>query len=194
MVMKKNLPEINTFRLFLMGISLFCCLIYVILIASADSLTRIFQAAGIHDIHQYYYWDDKLHGVCLDKLVEDLERAPPQSVVVLSASGHYPTGADLSENQWEIIMQIIKVNLLNQRTNSSLMLFKSRFVLNFQQRRGLFPFFLLPVHGLNTGDLGRDARPIQKCAALGMELICAQSFSHCFGQYGRKSSQSTVAP
>uniref|UniRef100_A0A8C6SAL8 aspartate transaminase n=1 Tax=Neogobius melanostomus TaxID=47308 RepID=A0A8C6SAL8_9GOBI len=124
-----------------------------------DSLASIFQAAGIHDIRQYYYWDDKQRGVCLEKLVEDLERAPQQSVVVLYASGHYPTGADLSENQWEIITQIIK-------------------------GRRLFPFFLLPALALSTGHLGRDARPIQKCAALGMELICAQSFSHCFGQYG----------
>ncbi|KAJ0019447.1 hypothetical protein NQD34_007016 [Periophthalmus magnuspinnatus] len=123
------------------------------------SMASIFEAAGIHDIRQYYYWDDKQRGVCLDKLVEDLERAPQESVVVLSVSGHYPTGADLTENQWDVITQIIKA-------------------------RKLFPFFLLPVHALSTGDLGRDSRPIQKCAALGMELICAQSFSHCFGQYG----------
>ncbi|KAK7934177.1 hypothetical protein WMY93_005073 [Mugilogobius chulae] len=123
------------------------------------SLASIFQAAGIHDIRQYYYWDDKQRGVCLDKLVEDLERAPLRSVVVLSASGHYPTGADLSENQWHVIAQIIK-------------------------GRRLLPFFLLPSQALCTGDLERDARPVQKCAALGIELICAQSFSHCFGLYG----------
>lgn len=123
------------------------------------SLAGIFQAAGIHDVRQYYYWDDKQRGICLEKFVEDLESAPGQSVVVLSASGHYPTGADLSESQWDVITQIIK-------------------------GRRLFPFFLLPVQALSTGDLERDAKPIQKCAALGMELICAQSFSHCFGQYG----------
>ncbi|XP_072289398.1 putative aspartate aminotransferase, cytoplasmic 2 [Eucyclogobius newberryi] len=123
------------------------------------SLASIFQAAGVHDIRQYYYWDQKQCDVCLDKLVEDLERAPQRSVVVLSASGHYPTGADLSENQWDIITQII-------------------------ERRRLFPFFLLPVQALCTGDLGQDSRAIQKCVELGMELICAQSLSHCFGQYG----------
>uniref|UniRef100_A0A3B4ADE8 aspartate transaminase n=1 Tax=Periophthalmus magnuspinnatus TaxID=409849 RepID=A0A3B4ADE8_9GOBI len=136
----------------------------VYLSVPCDGNYFIFEAAGIHDIRQYYYWDDKQRGVCLDKLVEDLERAPQESVVVLSVSGHYPTGADLTENQWDVITQIIK-------------------------RRKLFPFFLLPVHALSTGDLGRDSRPIQKCAALGMELICAQSFSHCFGQYGRKLTE-----
>uniref|UniRef100_A0AAV2MT36 aspartate transaminase n=1 Tax=Knipowitschia caucasica TaxID=637954 RepID=A0AAV2MT36_KNICA len=132
----------------------------VFLSAPCDgSLASIFQAAGIDDIRHYYYWDNKQRGVCLDKLVEDLERAPHQSVVVLSASCHYPTGADLTDNQWDIITQIMK-------------------------GRKLFPFFLLPMQALSTGDLGRDAKPIQKCAELGMEFMCAQSFAHSFGQYG----------
>uniref|UniRef100_A0A3P8T6U0 aspartate transaminase n=1 Tax=Amphiprion percula TaxID=161767 RepID=A0A3P8T6U0_AMPPE len=74
------------------------------------SLASIFQAAGIPDIRQYYYWDDEQRGVCLEKLLADLERAPERSVVVLSASAHYPTGADLSQNQWAVITQLIMVN------------------------------------------------------------------------------------
>ncbi|XP_038559967.1 putative aspartate aminotransferase, cytoplasmic 2 [Micropterus salmoides] len=124
-----------------------------------DSLAAIFQAAGIQDICEYYYWDDKQRGVCLKKLLEDLERAPERSVVVLSASAHYPTGADLSQNQWAVITQLI-------------------------MRRRLFPFLLLPAQALCYGDLERDAWPVQYCASLGMELLCAQSFSHCFGLYG----------
>lgn len=54
----------------------------------------------------------------------------------------------------------------------------------FQQRRRLFPFLLLPTQALCCGDMERDAWPVQHCASLGMELLCAQSFSHCFGLYG----------
>ncbi|KAK5871545.1 hypothetical protein PBY51_004423 [Eleginops maclovinus] len=72
-----------------------------------DSFAGIFQAAGIQDIREYYYWDDQQRGVCLDKLLEDLEKAPERSVVVLSASAHYPTGADLSHNQWAVITELI---------------------------------------------------------------------------------------
>lgn len=72
-------------------------------------LAGIFQAAGFQDIRQYYYWDDRKRAVCLEKLVEDLERAPEKSVVVLSASAHYPTGADLSQDQWVVITQLIMV-------------------------------------------------------------------------------------
>ncbi|XP_040010649.1 putative aspartate aminotransferase, cytoplasmic 2 [Xiphias gladius] len=124
-----------------------------------DSLAGIFQAAGIQDIREYYYWDDEQRDVCLEKLLEDLERAPEQSVVVLSASAQYPTGADLSQDQWAVLTQLIT-------------------------RRRLFPFLLLPAQALRYGDFKRDAWPVQHCVSQGMELLCAQSFSHCFGLYG----------
>ena len=79
------------------------------MILPADSLAGIFQAAGIQDIREYYYWDDKQRGVCLEKLLEDLGKAPEQSVVVLSASAHYPTGADLSQSEWAVITKLIVV-------------------------------------------------------------------------------------
>uniref|UniRef100_A0A3Q4ICX5 aspartate transaminase n=1 Tax=Neolamprologus brichardi TaxID=32507 RepID=A0A3Q4ICX5_NEOBR len=123
------------------------------------SLAGIFQAAGIQEIREYYYWDDKQRGICLERLLEDLESAPEHSVVVLSASAHYPTGADLSQSQWAVITRLIT-------------------------RRRLFPFLLLPTQALCCGDMERDAWPVQHCASLGMELLCAQSFSHCFGLYG----------
>ncbi|XP_070690574.1 putative aspartate aminotransferase, cytoplasmic 2 [Pempheris klunzingeri] len=124
-----------------------------------ESLAHIFRAAGIQDIRRYHYWNDKQQSVCLEKLLEDLERAPEGSVVVLSASAHYPTGADLSQNQWTVVTQLI-------------------------MRRRLLPFFLLPTQALCYGDLERDAWAVQYCASQGMELLCAQSFSHCFGLYG----------
>nr|XP_040051311.1 putative aspartate aminotransferase, cytoplasmic 2 [Gasterosteus aculeatus aculeatus] len=124
-----------------------------------DSLAGIFQAAGIQDIREYYYWDYKRRGICLEKLLEDLTKAPEQSVVVLSASAHYPTGAALSQNQWAQIANVI-------------------------MRRRLFPFFLLPPQALCYGDLEQGVWPVRYCASQGMELLCAQSFSHCFGLYG----------
>ncbi|KAM3611127.1 uncharacterized protein V6R79_013846 [Siganus canaliculatus] len=124
-----------------------------------DKLIGIFQAAGIQDIREYYYWDDGQRGVCLQKLLKDLGKAPERSVVVLSASAHYPTGADLSPSHWTTITQLIT-------------------------RRRLVPFLLLPAQALCYGDLERDAWPVRYCASQGMELLCAQSFSHCFGLYG----------
>uniref|UniRef100_A0A665W159 aspartate transaminase n=1 Tax=Echeneis naucrates TaxID=173247 RepID=A0A665W159_ECHNA len=116
------------------------------------------DAAGIEDIRKYCYWDDKRRAVCLEKLLEDLRGAPERSVVVLSASSHYPTGADLSRNQWAMISQLI-------------------------MKRRLLSFFLLPAQALCYGDLTQDAWPVQHFESEGMELLCAQSFTHCFGLY-----------
>ncbi|XP_061763252.1 putative aspartate aminotransferase, cytoplasmic 2 [Nerophis ophidion] len=124
-----------------------------------ESLASNLRAAGLHHIHHYYYWDDERRGVCLEKLLADLQEAPERSVVILPAGGHNPTGAALSHNQWVIIAQLIL-------------------------RRGLHPFILLPTQALCFGDLGQDAWPVWYFAAQGMELMCAQSFSHCFGLYG----------
>ncbi len=87
-------------------LEIFLCFVLILL---ADSLAGIFQAAGIQDIREYYYWDDKQRTVCLQKLLEDLGKAPEQSVVVLSASAHQPTGADLSQSQWAVITQLLMV-------------------------------------------------------------------------------------
>uniref|UniRef100_A0A3Q3VPU5 aspartate transaminase n=1 Tax=Mola mola TaxID=94237 RepID=A0A3Q3VPU5_MOLML len=72
-----------------------------------DSLAVIFQAAGMQDIRRYYYWDDTQRGVRLEKLLEDLEMAPEESVVL---SAHQPTRAVLSLDQWAVITQLLMVN------------------------------------------------------------------------------------
>ncbi|XP_054628449.1 putative aspartate aminotransferase, cytoplasmic 2 [Dunckerocampus dactyliophorus] len=128
-----------------------------------DSLAATFRAAGFHDIRHYYYWDDEQRDVCLKKLFVDLQEAPERSVILLPACGHYPTGAALSHNQWVMIAQLIL-------------------------RRGLRPFLLLPTPAFCCGDLDHDAWPVWYFASQGMELLCAQSFSHCFGLYGEAVS------
>ncbi|XP_039875750.1 putative aspartate aminotransferase, cytoplasmic 2 [Simochromis diagramma] len=96
-----------------------------------------------------------LSSPCDDSLAGIFQAAGIQEI----PSAHYPTGADLSQSQWAVITRLIT-------------------------RRRLFPFLLLPTQALCCGDMERDAWPVQHCASLGMELLCAQSFSHCFGLYG----------
>ncbi|XP_005922743.1 putative aspartate aminotransferase, cytoplasmic 2 [Haplochromis burtoni] len=96
-----------------------------------------------------------LSSPCDDSLAGIFQAAGIQEI----PSAHYPTGADLSQSQWAVITRLIT-------------------------SRRLFPFLLLPSQALCCGDMERDAWPVQHCASLGMELLCAQSFSHCFGLYG----------
>ncbi|MBN3300572.1 AATC protein, partial [Amia calva] len=126
-----------------------------------DSLARTFQAVGIRDVHHYRYWDAEKKSVAVEWLLEDLEAVPEQAVIVLSASGHCPTGADPSQEQWASIAQVM-------------------------MKRRLFPFFLLPAQGLCSGDPARDAWPLRHFVSLGLELLCAQSFSHNFRLYGER--------
>ncbi|KAL6456799.1 hypothetical protein MHYP_G00353430 [Metynnis hypsauchen] len=126
-----------------------------------ESLPGIFEAAGIRDVQYYRYWDGEHRGVSMEKMLEDLEKAPEQSVVVLYAAGHYPTGADLSQEEWKGVIDVLV-------------------------RRRLLPFFLLPAQGLCSGDVELDSWALRYCVSLGLELLCAQSFSHSFGLYGER--------
>lgn len=83
----------------------------------AESLAGIFKAAGFEDVRHYRYWDAESSGVCVDDMLHDLENAPDHSVVVLFASGHSPTGADISQEEWKRVGEVMTVrsrNFFNQ--------------------------------------------------------------------------------
>ncbi|KAF5907330.1 aspartate aminotransferase, cytoplasmic-like isoform X1, partial [Clarias magur] len=126
-----------------------------------ETLAGTFEAAGIVEVRRYRYWDDEKNRVCVEETVEDLENAPEQSVVVLSASGHHPTGGDLSQDEWKRVTEILV-------------------------KRRLLPFFFLLAQGLCSRDIDQDSWPLRYCVSLGMELMCAQSFSHNFSLYGER--------
>ncbi|XP_035234518.1 putative aspartate aminotransferase, cytoplasmic 2 isoform X1 [Anguilla anguilla] len=126
-----------------------------------EHLAGVFEAVGILDVREYRYWDAELRGVSAEHMLEDLEAAPELSVIVLSAPGHCPTGADLSQKDWKLVAEVMV-------------------------RRRHLPFFLMPTQGLCLGDPGQDSWPLRHCASVGMELICTQAFSHNFGLYGER--------
>ncbi|XP_062854699.1 putative aspartate aminotransferase, cytoplasmic 2 [Trichomycterus rosablanca] len=126
-----------------------------------ESLPAIFKAAGIGDVQHYRYWNNINRCVCIKEMEEDLDKAPDQSLVVLSASGHFPTGADLLQEEWKRVTEVMV-------------------------RRRLLPFFLLPAQGLCSRDMEQDSWILRYCVSLGMELLCAQSFSHNFSLYGER--------
>lgn len=85
-----------------------------------DSLAGTFKAAGIEDVQYYRYWDAESNGVCVENIVHDLENAPEQCVVVLFASGHRPTGAELSQEDWKRVAEVMVVRFHNETQKSSL--------------------------------------------------------------------------
>lgn len=128
----------------------------------------LFNQAGF-ETRRYRYWSAEKRGIDWDGLVEDLENAPEDSVVVLHACAHNPTGCDPTHEQWKQIADIC-------------------------ESRKLFPFFDSAYQGFASGDLDRDAWAVRYFLDRGFEIFCAQSFSKNFGLYNERTGNLIVVP
>lgn len=72
-----------------------------------DSQVGTFNAAGIEDIKHFPYLGCGIQWSLCGK--HDLENSPEQCVVVLFASGHHPTGAELSQEDWKRVAEVMVV-------------------------------------------------------------------------------------
>lgn len=97
----------------------------------------------------------------------NFQDAPAQSVFVLHACAHNPTGIDPTTDQWERIAHAIK-------------------------ECGHFAFFDCAYQGFASGDLDRDAFAVRKFVDFGMDVFVAQSYSKNFGLYCERTGCLTV--
>ncbi len=112
-------------------------------------------------LERYPYYDAATGGVNFSAMLESLDRLPQRSVVLLHASCHNPTGADLSEAQWQELLALVK-------------------------KRGLLPFIDMAYQGLGTG-IAEDAFGVRLFAAELPEGIVAVSCSKNFGLYRERT-------
>ena len=112
-------------------------------------------------LERYPYYDPATGGVMFDAMLGTLERLPARSVVLLHASCHNPTGADLSEAQWRELLDLFK-------------------------RRSLLPFIDIAYQGLGTG-IAEDAFGIRLFCAELPEVAVAVSCSKNFGLYRERT-------
>jgi len=120
----------------------------------------LLAGAGLK-LEPYPYYDAASGGVQFDAMLAALTRLPPGAVVLLHASCHNPTGADLSHAQWRELLAVV-------------------------QRRQLLPFIDMAYQGLGDG-LDADAfGPRLFCAEL-PEVLCAVSCSKNFGLYRERT-------
>lgn len=116
----------------------------------------LISGSGLKLAH-YPYFDPASCGVEFGAMCAALERLPPGAVVLLHASCHNPTGADLSQQQWRELLALVK-------------------------RRALLPFIDMAYQGLGDG-LEADAFAVRLFAAELPEMLCAVSCSKNFGLY-----------
>lgn len=113
------------------------------------------------DFKEYRYYDYKNKSLDLNGMLEDLDKAPNNSLVVLHVCAHNPTGMDPSISQWKDIHKVVA-------------------------KKNHFPFFDMAYQGFSSGDLDKDAYALRLFADSGVKLALAQSYAKNFGLYGER--------
>jgi aspartate aminotransferase len=122
--------------------------------------TPLLTGSGLR-LERYPYFDPATGGVQFEAMTAALERLPAGAVVLLHASCHNPTGADLSPPQWRELLSLVK-------------------------RRQLLPFIDLAYQGLGEGADADAFGPRLFCEEL-PEVLCAVSCSKNFGLYRERT-------
>ncbi|QUG77486.1 aminotransferase class I/II-fold pyridoxal phosphate-dependent enzyme [Erwinia sp. E602] len=124
-----------------------------------DNHKAIFAGAGF-TVNTYPWYDPATNGVKFDALLEKLNGLPAQSIVLLHPCCHNPTGADLTNDQWDAVTEVLKA-------------------------RELIPFLDIAYQGFGAG-MEEDAYAIRAIAAAGLPALVSNSFSKIFSLYGER--------
>ena len=65
--------------------------------------------SGFTDPHTYTYWDPKTKSIDFEAMCKDISSAPENSVIILHACAHNPTGCDPTREQWMLLAEIMRV-------------------------------------------------------------------------------------
>jgi aromatic-amino-acid transaminase len=135
---------------------------------SWDNHRAIFEAAGL-PVHTYPYYDPATGGLRFAEMLAALRAVPRNSVVLLHACCHNPTGVDLTRAQWQELVPVLR-------------------------ERALMPYLDLAYQGYGDG-IEADAYAVRELAAAGLSCFVANSFSKSMSVYGeRAGALSVVCP
>ena len=132
---------------------------------SWENHRALFERAGFK-VENYPYYDAATHGLDFDAMLAFFQQLAPNSIVVLHACCHNPTGVDPSLAQWEEIASVIK-------------------------ERNLVPFLDIAYQGFGDG-LEEDAQVVRLFAKLDIPMFVSSSFSKSFSLYGERVGALTV--
>jgi len=118
------------------------------------------ELAGLEP-HSYPYFDAETGKVRFDEMMACLDGLGPDDIVLLHACCHNPTGANLSNEQWDIVAESLK-------------------------RTGAFPLIDLAYLGFGDG-IAEDAYGVRKVAKTCPELMVGFSCSKNFGLYRERA-------
>lgn len=124
-----------------------------------DNHVAIFEGAGF-EVKTYPWFDDNTKGVRVDAFMTLLNTLPAQSIVLLHPCCHNPTGSDLTDDQWDAVVEVLKT-------------------------RQLIPFLDIAYQGFGAG-MEEDAYAIRAIASAGLPALVSNSFSKIFSLYGER--------
>nr|WP_216864057.1 amino acid aminotransferase [Pantoea sp. B270] len=124
-----------------------------------ENHVAIFNGAGFN-VNTYPWYDDATNGVKFDAFITKLKTLPKQSIVLLHPCCHNPTGADLTNAQWDQTVEVLKA-------------------------QELIPFLDIAYQGFGAG-MEEDAYAIRVIAAAGLPALVSNSFSKIFSLYGER--------
>ncbi|WP_368745989.1 aromatic amino acid transaminase [Klebsiella aerogenes] len=119
----------------------------------------IFEGAGF-EVSTYPWFDDETNGVRFEAFLAKLQTLPERDIVLLHPCCHNPTGADLSNAQWDEVVKVLK-------------------------ERNLIPFLDIAYQGFGAG-MEDDAYAIRAIASAGLPMLVSNSFSKIFSLYGER--------
>lgn len=126
---------------------------------SWENHRALFEAAGF-PVRNYRYYDAFSNGVNRGGLLEDLKNLPARSIVVLHACCHNPTGVDLTPEDWQAVLEIVR-------------------------EREHVPFLDIAYQGFGDG-IEEDAAAVRLFAQSGLTFFVSSSFSKSFSLYGER--------
>ncbi|WP_274818838.1 amino acid aminotransferase, partial [Klebsiella pneumoniae] len=124
-----------------------------------ENHVAIFAGAGF-EVHTYPWFDSATRGVNFPAMLAALQQLPPRSIVLLHPCCHNPTGADLTREQWDRVIEVLI-------------------------GRELIPFLDIAYQGFGRG-LDEDAYAIRAIASAGLTALVSNSFSKIFSLYGER--------
>jgi aromatic-amino-acid transaminase len=124
-----------------------------------ENHVAIFEGAGFK-VATYPWFDSETNGVRVEALLEKLNTLPARSIVLLHPCCHNPTGADLTHDQWDAVIEVLKA-------------------------RNLIPFLDIAYQGFGAG-MEDDAYAIRAVASAGLPALVSNSFSKIFSLYGER--------
>ncbi|MFZ6678507.1 aromatic amino acid transaminase [Undibacterium sp. Tian12W] len=133
-----------------------------------DNHKAVFEGCGL-TVKTYPYYDAATGGLRFDAMIEALKAAEKKSIVLLHACCHNPTGVDLTQEQWQQLVPVLK-------------------------ERELIAFIDLAYQGYGDG-IVEDAYAVRLLADQGLSFFVANSFSKSMSLYGERcGALSVVCP